>query len=295
MERTETATLQCAGNRRAGLMASATSPARRRGARARPAPRRGPASRSPTSSRWPGRCAKRRTSASRAPTLPGGQAGRALRWLDPARQGVPSRGPARPGDERRAAAAGARRAAAGGRAGLHRRAQREVARADRGPLDALAGYFQHVAYRLLPEDGMPGPGAGCRSAWSRSTPTCCHRPTARRSRPVRWRCAATPSPAGSDTSPESTSPATPAPPWTQAELLEDLGRWAWRHWRITSRPSTRQPRARRARLGLLGGHAARRRGRPVEPQGLRNNARPRVRVRAVANDEAARPWPTTRS
>ena len=21
--------------------------------------------------------------------------------------------------------------------------------------------------------------------------------------------------------------------WSQAELLEDLGRWAWRHWRVT--------------------------------------------------------------
>src|SRR3954447_1224786 len=28
------------------------------------------------------------------------------------------------------------------------------------PATPRGGYFQHVAYRLLPEDGTPGPGAG---------------------------------------------------------------------------------------------------------------------------------------
>jgi DMSO/TMAO reductase YedYZ molybdopterin-dependent catalytic subunit len=51
---------------------------------------------------------------------------------------------------------------------------------------------------------------GCRSALSRSTPTCCLRPTARRSRPARSRCAATRSRAGSGTSPGSTSRSTAA-------------------------------------------------------------------------------------
>jgi sulfite oxidase len=43
--------------------------------------------------------------------------------------------------------------------------------------------------------------------------------------------------------------------WWQAELLEDLGRWAWRHWHH-GRPRPRGARDRRARLGLLGGHPA---------------------------------------
>ena len=49
------------------------------------------------------------------------------------------------------------------------------------------GYFQHVVYRLLPEERCRPRARECRSAWSRSTPTCCPRLTARRSRPGRWR------------------------------------------------------------------------------------------------------------
>jgi sulfite oxidase len=58
VQRTLTATLLCAGNRRAGLMANATSRARRRGVGARLAPRRGPGSRSATFSRSPARCGR---------------------------------------------------------------------------------------------------------------------------------------------------------------------------------------------------------------------------------------------
>ena len=47
------------------------------------------------------------------------------------------------------------------------------------------GYFQHVVYRLLPADGTPGPGAGCRSGWWRSTPTSSPRATGRPSPPAR--------------------------------------------------------------------------------------------------------------
>jgi sulfite oxidase len=95
------------------------------------------------------------------------------------------------------------------------------------------GYFQQVVYRLLPEDGTPGPGAGMPLGLVALN-------------------ADVLSPADGDT--------VPAGPvevrgyafaggerhvsrvdvsldgganWSQAELLEDLGRWAWRHWRIT--------------------------------------------------------------
>jgi len=58
------------------------------------------------------------------------------------------RRPRRIRDQRRAAGRRARRAAAGGRARLHRRPQREVARACRGPHGAVA--------RLLPGGGPTG-------------------------------------------------------------------------------------------------------------------------------------------
>ena len=70
-------------------------------------------------------------------------------------------------------------------------------------------------------------------------------------------------------------------PWSQAELLEDLGPWAWRQWRITvdlaagdheivvrawdSSAATQHE----DEAGLW------------NPGGYVNNARPRVRVRAV--------------
>ena len=73
-----------------------------------------------------------------------------------------------------------------------------------------AGYFQHVVYRLLPQDATPGPDWGCRSAWWRSTPTCSHRPRANPSRPVRSRSAATRSRAASGTWRASTSRSTAA-------------------------------------------------------------------------------------
>ena len=121
---------------------------------------------------------------------------------------------------------------------------------------------------------------GCRSAWSRSTPTCCRRPTARRSRPARSRCAATRSRAGSGTSRGSTSRSTAARRWSQAELLDDLGRWAWRHWRITVDLA---PGEHEILVRAWDSSAA---TQPEDeaalwnPKGYVNNARPRVRVTA---------------
>ena len=110
--------------------------------------------------------------------LPGGQAGPALRWVDPARQGVPSRGPARLGDERRAAPTRPRRTRARGRARLHRRAQRQVARSDRGPRGSPGRATSSTSPTgCCRRTGRLARARGCRSAWSRSTPTCCPRPT----------------------------------------------------------------------------------------------------------------------
>ena len=222
--------------------------------------------------------------------LPGGQAGPALRRLDPARQGVPPRGPARLGDERRAAPARPRRAAARRRARLHRRAQRQVARADRGPHDARGRATSSTSSTgCCRRTGRRGRARGCRSAWSRSTPTCCRRPTARPSRPVRSRCAATPSPAGSATSRASTSRSTPAragrrPSCSTTSASGPGGTGARRS---TSRPGEHEILVR-----AWDSSAA---TQPEDeaalwnPKGYVNNARPRVRVRAVATGDDAGP------
>ncbi|HEV7753488.1 MAG TPA: sulfite oxidase [Baekduia sp.] len=144
------------------------------------------------------------------------------------------------------------------------------------------GYFQHVVYRLLPENGTPGPGAGIPLGLVALN-------------------ADVLSPAGGET--------VPAGPlevrgyafaggerhvarvdvsldggasWSQADLLDDLGPWAWRHWRTTV---TLAPGEHEIVVRAWDSSAA---TQPEDeaalwnPKGYVNNARPRVRVRAAA-------------
>jgi sulfite oxidase len=142
------------------------------------------------------------------------------------------------------------------------------------------GFFQHVVYRLVPEDGTPGPGEGM--------------------------------PLGivalnADVLSPQDGDAVPAGPlevrgyafaggerhvarvdvsldggahWVQAELLDDLGRWAWRHWRITVALA---PGEHEILVRAWDSSAA---TQPEDeaalwnPKGYVNNARPRVRVQA---------------
>ena len=69
--------------------------------------------------------------------------------------------------------------------------------------------------------------------------------------------------------------------WSQAELLEDLGPWAWRHWRTTVELA---PGEHQIVVRAWDSSAA---TQPEDeaglwnPKGYANNARPRVRVRAA--------------
>ena len=70
--------------------------------------------------------------------------------------------------------------------------------------------------------------------------------------------------------------------WSQAELLDDLGRWAWRHWRTTVDLT---PGEHEILVRAWDSSAA---TQPEDeaalwnPKGYVNNARPRIRVRAAA-------------
>jgi sulfite oxidase len=143
------------------------------------------------------------------------------------------------------------------------------------------GYFQHVAYRLLPEDGTPGPGAGMplglialnsdvlAPADGESVPA----------GPVEVSGYAF---AGGERHVERVDVSLDGAGWSQAELLDDLGQWAWRHWRITLdlAPGDHEIVAR-----AWDSSAA---TQPEDdaslwnPKGYVNNARPRIRLRAVA-------------
>jgi sulfite oxidase len=142
------------------------------------------------------------------------------------------------------------------------------------------GYFQHVAYRLLPEDGTPGPGQGMplglvalnadvlAPADGETLPA----------GPVDVRGYAF---AGGERYVARVDVSLDGGgSWSQAELLEDLGPWAWRHWRITvdlapgeheilvrawDSSAATQPESEAALWN---------------PKGYVNNARPRIRVTA---------------
>jgi sulfite oxidase len=142
------------------------------------------------------------------------------------------------------------------------------------------GYFQSVVYRLLPEDGTPGAGAGM--------------------------------PLGlvalnSDVVAPSDGEIVPAGPvevrgyafaggeryvsrvdvsldggatWSLAELVDDLGPWAWRHWRIMLDLA---PGDHEIVVRAWDSSAATQPENEAalwNPKGYVNNARPRVRVRA---------------
>ena len=144
------------------------------------------------------------------------------------------------------------------------------------------GYFQHVVYRLVPEDGTPGPGVGMALGLIALNSDVL-------------------SPADGDTVPASPVEVRGyafaggerhvarvdvsldgGASWSQAELLEDLGRWAWRHWRITLDLA---PGEQEILVRAWDSSAA---TQPEDeaalwnPKGYVNNARPRVRVRVTA-------------
>jgi sulfite oxidase len=144
------------------------------------------------------------------------------------------------------------------------------------------GHFQRVAYRLLPEDGTPGPGAGIPLglvALNADLLSPVDGETVPAG-PVEVRGYAF---AGGERHVARVDVSIDGgASWSQAELLDDRGRWAWRHWRITvdlvpgeheilvrawDSSAATQPESEAALWN---------------PKGYVNNARPRARVHVAA-------------
>ena len=143
------------------------------------------------------------------------------------------------------------------------------------------GFFQHVVYRLVAADETPGPGVGMPlglvalnsdvlSPRDGETVTAgpvdvCGYAFAGGDRYV----------ARVDVSVDG------GETWTQADLLEDLGRWAWRQWRITLFLT---PGDHELIVRAWDSSAA---TQPEDeaalwnPKGYVNNARPRIRIHAT--------------
>ncbi len=143
------------------------------------------------------------------------------------------------------------------------------------------GYFQHVVYRLLPEDGTPQPGAGMPLgliALNSDVLSPADGATVAAG-PVEVRGYAF---AGGERHVTRVDVSLDGgTSWSQADLLEDLGQWAWRHWRITLELA---PGDHEILVRAWDSSAA---TQPEDeaslwnPKGYVNNARPRVHVRAA--------------
>jgi sulfite oxidase len=143
------------------------------------------------------------------------------------------------------------------------------------------GHFQHVAYRLLPEDATPGPGAGMPLgliALNADVLSPADGDTVAAGR-VEVRGYAF---AGGERHVARVDVSVDGgASWSQAELLEDLGRWAWRLWQATL---TLPAGEHKIIVRAWDSSAA---TQPEDeaalwnPKGYVNNARPGVRVRVV--------------
>jgi sulfite oxidase len=143
------------------------------------------------------------------------------------------------------------------------------------------GYFQHVVYRLLPEDATPGPGEGMALglvALNSDVLSPVDGETVPAGR-VEVRGYAF---AGGERHIERVDVSTDGgATWLQAELLDDLGTWAWRHWGITV---DLEPGEHEIVVRAWDSSAA---TQPEDeaalwnPGGYVNNARPRIRVRVA--------------
>jgi sulfite oxidase len=143
------------------------------------------------------------------------------------------------------------------------------------------GYFQDVVYRLVPEDGTPGAGAGMPLglvALNSDVVSPADGETVAAG-PIEVRGYAF---AGGERYVARVDVSLDGgAAWSPAELLDDLGAWAWRQWRITVDVP---PGHREIVVRAWDSSAATQPENEAalwNPKGYVNNARPRIRVRAI--------------
>jgi len=145
------------------------------------------------------------------------------------------------------------------------------------------GYFQRVAYRLLTPEQAPGPGKGMPLGLValNSDVLVPEDGDEVPAGEVEVRGYAF---AGGDRHVARVDVSTDSgQSWSEAELVDDLGRWAWRHWSIMLNLT---PGEHQILVRAWDSSAA---TQPEDeaglwnPKGYVNNARPRITVRAVAS------------
>jgi sulfite oxidase len=146
-----------------------------------------------------------------------------------------------------------------------------------------AGYFQRVVYRLLAEDEVPAPDRGIALgliALNSAVLSPVDGATVVAG-PVTVSGYAF---AGGDRSVQRVDVSDDhGASWARAQLLEDLGRWAWRQWQVTL---TLEPGEHEILVRAWDSSAATQPEHEAalwNPKGYVNNAQPRIHVRAIAD------------
>jgi sulfite oxidase len=144
------------------------------------------------------------------------------------------------------------------------------------------GYYQHVVYRLVPADETPGPGVGMPLGLVALNSDVLYPRDGETVAAGRVDVHGYAFAGGDRYVARVDVSVDGGASWTQADLLEDLGRWAWRQWRITLDLA---PGEHELLVRAWDSSAA---TQPEDeatvwnPKGYVNNARPRIRIRAVA-------------
>ena len=142
------------------------------------------------------------------------------------------------------------------------------------------GYFQHVVYRLVAEDEEPGPGVGMALGLI-ALNSAVLAPADGAIVPAGPVTVSGYAFAGGDRSVERVDVRADGGAWRAATLSDDLGRWAWRLWEITL-----ELPAGEHELGVRAWDSSAA-TQPEDaaalwnPKGYVNNARPRIRVTAT--------------
>jgi sulfite oxidase len=142
------------------------------------------------------------------------------------------------------------------------------------------GYFQRVAYRLLPEDGAPGPDAGMPLGLVALNADVLSPAdgTTVAAGPVEVRGYAF---AGGERHVARVDVSLDGgASWSQAELLDDLGRWAWRQWRIVLELGRGEHEVLVRAWDSSAATQPEDEAALWNPKGYVNNARPRIRLTA---------------
>lgn len=141
------------------------------------------------------------------------------------------------------------------------------------------GYYQNVVYRLVPEDGRPGPGVGMPLGLVALNSDVLSPPDGETvaAGPVEVRGYAF---AGGERYVSRVDVSLDGGThWLQAELLDDLGRWAWRQWRITVDLSAGEHEIVVRAWDSSAATQPEDEAALWNPKGYVNNARPRIRIR----------------